>query len=88
MDDAYGHDAAQMFQSELARSGWGCLAYVELFPWGSDPAKVQRLVSVMKKSTARVVVVFVYGIRLIKLLDEVGFMIHVNLGTHDYKGWL
>ena len=82
IDDAYGNDAAQIFQSELARSGWGCLSYAEALPWDSDPTELQRIVSVMKKSTARVVVVFCYGIRLFNLMDEVGFMVHV-LAAHN-----
>ena len=83
-DDSYGHNNAQIFQWELAQSGLGCLAYVELMPWDNDPAELQRIVSVMKTSTARVVFVFVYGIHMIKLMDEVGAMIHVHLGVH-YK---
>ena len=81
-DDAYGHDAVQIFQTELARSGLGCLSYVELMPWNNDADELQRIVSVMKTSTARVVFVFVYGIHMIKLMDEVGVIInHALLGT-------
>ena len=84
-DDAYGRDAAQIFRSELDRSGFGCLAYLEVMPWDNDPAEIQRIVSVMKTSTARVVIVYVYGIRMVKLMEEVRVtnMIHVNLVIHN-----
>ena len=70
-DDAYGHDAARIIQSELAQSGLECLAYFEVLPWDSDPNELQRIVTVMKTSTARVAIVFVYGIRVLNLMDEV-----------------
>ena len=71
-DDSYGHDVAQIFQTELGRSGLGCLAYAQLMPWDSDPAQLSAIVSMMRRSTARVVVVIVYGTHLVKLMDEVG----------------
>ena len=71
-DDVYGHNAARIFQSDLAQSGLGCLAYLEVMPWDNDPDEIQRIVSVMKTSTARVVIVYVYGIRMVKLMEEVG----------------
>ena len=71
-DDAYGHDAARIFQSDLAQSGLGCLAYVEVVPWDGDPVELQRIVTVMKASTARVVFEIVYGIHMVKLMEEVG----------------
>ena len=82
-DDAYGGDAAQICQWELARSGWGCLAYAQALPWDNDPAQTQSIVSVMKKSTARVVVVIAYGIHMVKLMDEVRVVNScIIVGTH------
>uniref|UniRef100_A0A669D0N7 G-protein coupled receptors family 3 profile domain-containing protein n=1 Tax=Oreochromis niloticus TaxID=8128 RepID=A0A669D0N7_ORENI len=55
-DDDYGHNAAKSLQSELSRSGEGCLAYFEVLPRDKDTDEVRRIVNVMKKSTARVVI--------------------------------
>uniref|UniRef100_A0A4W6BIC7 G-protein coupled receptors family 3 profile domain-containing protein n=1 Tax=Lates calcarifer TaxID=8187 RepID=A0A4W6BIC7_LATCA len=58
-DNDYGFHAASSFQSDLGPSGGGCLAYTEILPWGDNPAEFRRIVDVMKKSTARVVIVFI-----------------------------
>ena len=71
-DDNYGHSAARSFQSEVERSGLLCLAYVEVLPLDSDPAELQRIVSVMKTSTARVVVGFTLQTHMASLMKEVG----------------
>ncbi|KAM6932222.1 extracellular calcium-sensing receptor-like [Lycodopsis pacificus] len=70
-DNDYGLHVARTFQSDLAQSGVGCLAYSEILPWGEDPAEVKRIVEIMKKSTARVVIVFAYQIHMIQLMEEV-----------------
>ncbi|XP_053176658.1 extracellular calcium-sensing receptor-like [Scomber japonicus] len=70
-DDDYGLHAARSFQSDLAQSGGGCLAYLEVLPWGNDQAELRRIVDVMKKSTARVVIVFAHEDHVIHLMKEV-----------------
>ncbi|XP_073342636.1 extracellular calcium-sensing receptor-like [Pagrus major] len=70
-DDDYGLHAARSFQSDLAQSGGGCLAYFEILPWGTDQAELRRIVDVMKKSTARVVIVFAHESHMINLMEEV-----------------
>ncbi|XP_070826778.1 extracellular calcium-sensing receptor-like [Chaetodon trifascialis] len=70
-DDDYGLHAARSFQSDLAQSGGGCLAYLEVLPWGNDPSEHQRIVDVMKKSTAHVVIVFAHESHMINLMEEV-----------------
>ncbi|XP_059187566.1 extracellular calcium-sensing receptor-like [Centropristis striata] len=70
-DDEYGLHAARTFQSDLAQSGGGCLAYTKILPWGNDPAELKRIVEVMKKSTARVVIVFSHESYSIGLVEEV-----------------
>ncbi|XP_039986058.1 extracellular calcium-sensing receptor-like [Xiphias gladius] len=70
-DDDYGLHAARSFQSDLGSSDGGCLAYVEVLPWGDNPAELRRIVHVMKKSTARVVIVFAHENHLINLMEEV-----------------
>uniref|UniRef100_A0A3B3BK86 Extracellular calcium-sensing receptor-like n=1 Tax=Oryzias melastigma TaxID=30732 RepID=A0A3B3BK86_ORYME len=70
-DDDYGHHVAQSFQSELHHSVGGCLAYLEMLPWGEHPVEVKRIVGLMKKSTARVVIVFAHQIHMIQLMEEV-----------------
>ncbi|XP_030294067.1 extracellular calcium-sensing receptor-like isoform X2 [Sparus aurata] len=70
-DDDYGLHAARSFQSDLAQSGGGCLAYLEVLPWSNDPDELRRTVDVMKKSTARVVIVFAHERNMINLMEEV-----------------
>ncbi|XP_041850952.1 extracellular calcium-sensing receptor-like [Melanotaenia boesemani] len=70
-DDDYGLHVAQSFQTELVQSGGGCLAYSEILPWGENQAEFRRIVEVMKKSTARVVIVFAHQIHMIQLMEEV-----------------
>ncbi|KAM8769840.1 extracellular calcium-sensing receptor-like [Acanthopagrus schlegelii] len=70
-DDDYGLHAARSFQSELAHSGRGCLAYLEVLPHGNHQDETRRIVDVMKKSTARVVIVFAHESYMINLMEEV-----------------
>ncbi|CAB1425458.1 unnamed protein product [Pleuronectes platessa] len=70
-DDDYGLHVSRSFQPDLAASGGGCLAYTEILPWGNDPVELGRIVEVMKKSTARVVIVFAHQIHMIQLMKEV-----------------
>ncbi|XP_054460794.1 extracellular calcium-sensing receptor-like [Anoplopoma fimbria] len=70
-DDDYGLHVARTFQSDLAQSGGGCLAYSEILPWGEHPAELKRIVEIMKKSTARVVIVFVHPFHMTQLMEEV-----------------
>ncbi len=72
VDDNYGLNAARSFQADLAQSGGGCLAYLQVLPWDSDPSELRRIVNVMKKSTARVIIVFSHESHMIKLMEEVG----------------
>ncbi|XP_069004379.1 extracellular calcium-sensing receptor-like [Embiotoca jacksoni] len=70
-DDDYGLHVAQSFQSDLAQSGGGCLAYVEVLPWDSDLNELRRIVHLIKTSTTRVVIVFAHEIHMIHLMEEV-----------------
>ncbi|XP_061576534.1 extracellular calcium-sensing receptor-like [Cololabis saira] len=70
-DDDYGLHAARSFQSDLSVSGGGCLAYLEVLPWGKNTAELRRIVDVMKKSTAGVVIVFAHESHMIDLMEEV-----------------
>ena len=80
--DDYGVHAARSFQSDLAPSGGGCLAYMEILPWGDDRAELRRIVNVMKKSTARVVIVFAHESHMINLMEEVGLKIQFKTTGH------
>lgn len=73
-DDDYGLHVARAFQSDLAESGEGCLAYLEILPWGYNPDELKRIVEVMKKSTVRVVIVFAHQIHMIQLMKEVSLV--------------
>uniref|UniRef100_A0A3Q2WFB8 Extracellular calcium-sensing receptor-like n=1 Tax=Haplochromis burtoni TaxID=8153 RepID=A0A3Q2WFB8_HAPBU len=70
-DDDYGVHVARSFRQALAQSGGSCLAYSEILPWGENSAELRRIVEVMKKSTARVVIVFAHQIHMIQLMEEV-----------------
>ncbi|KAG7497127.1 extracellular calcium-sensing receptor-like [Solea senegalensis] len=70
-DDDYGVHAARSFHSDLGPVGGGCLAYTEILPWGDDPAELKRIVDVMRKSTARVVIVFANKSHMMNLMKEV-----------------
>ncbi|XP_030007217.1 extracellular calcium-sensing receptor-like [Sphaeramia orbicularis] len=70
-DDDYGLHAARSFQVDLAETGAGCLAYLEVLPKSNNPAEFRRIVNVMRKSTARVVIVFAQESRVIHLMEEV-----------------
>ncbi|XP_028275900.1 extracellular calcium-sensing receptor-like [Parambassis ranga] len=70
-DDDYGRHVAQSFQNDLAQSGVGCLAYLEVLPWDSDQSELRRIVHLIKTSTARVVIAFVHEIHMMELTDEV-----------------
>ena len=75
-DDDYGLHVARSLQSDLAESGGGCLAYLEVLPWGDNSVEFRRIVEVMKKSTARVVMVFAHEIHIYQLMEEVWLKIH------------
>ena len=70
-DDEAGRDAALLFQSDLEQSGLGCVSYSEALPFNNDLPKLQRIVTVMKTSTARVVVTFAYGPYYHNVFEEV-----------------
>ncbi|XP_070826910.1 extracellular calcium-sensing receptor-like [Chaetodon trifascialis] len=70
-DDDYGLHVARSFQSDLTQSGGGCLAYLEILPWDSDPSDLRRIVHLIKTSTARVVMVFAHEFHMIHLMEEV-----------------
>ena len=70
-DDDYGRDASLLFHSDLVQSGLGCVSYSEALPMDNDLDKLQRIVTVMKTSTARVVIVFAYATYIYNVMDEV-----------------
>ncbi|XP_049919171.1 extracellular calcium-sensing receptor-like [Epinephelus moara] len=86
-DNDYGLHAARSFQSDLAQSGGGCLAYLEVLPWGNDPAELRRIVDVMRKSTARVVIAFAHENLMINLMKEVVRQNVTGLQWMASEGW-
>ncbi|XP_004575601.1 extracellular calcium-sensing receptor-like [Maylandia zebra] len=86
-DDDYGLHAARSLQSELSLSGEGCLAYVEVLPWDKDTDELRRIVDVMKKSTARVVIAFVHLSHMINLIEEVAKQNVTGLQWLASEGW-
>ncbi len=71
-NDDYGLHVARSFQSDLAQSGGGCLAYSEILPWDSGSSELRRIVHLIKASTAHVVMVFAHEFHMIHLMEEVG----------------
>ncbi|XP_067245240.1 extracellular calcium-sensing receptor-like [Chanodichthys erythropterus] len=69
-DDDYGIYASVSFQQEMQLFG-GCVAFSEILPHDNNPKDIQRIMSVIQASTARVVVVFSTSSYLIPLMDEV-----------------
>ncbi|KAG7480005.1 extracellular calcium-sensing receptor-like [Solea senegalensis] len=69
-DSDYGFHAARSFHSDLGPAGGGCLAYTEILSRGDDPAELRRIVDVIRKSTARVVIVFANNF-IVNLMKEV-----------------
>ena len=70
-DDEHGRDGALLLQSDLQRSALGCVSYSEALPFNYDLDKLQRIVTVMKTSTARVVIAIGYGPYYYNVLEEV-----------------
>ncbi|XP_013771507.1 extracellular calcium-sensing receptor-like [Pundamilia nyererei] len=86
-DDDYGLHAARSLQSELSVSGEGCLAYIEVLPWDKDTDELRRIVNVMKKSTARVVIAFAHESHMINLIEEVAKQNVTGLQWLASEGW-
>ncbi|MED6283383.1 hypothetical protein CHARACLAT_008161, partial [Characodon lateralis] len=70
-DDDYGLHVSRSFQTDLTQSDGGCLAYTEVLPWGDNPSEYERIVGVMTKSTAHVVIVFAHQMHMIQLMEQV-----------------
>ena len=70
-DEENGRQAARLLQSDLERSALGCVSYSEALPFDNDLPKLQRIVTAMRTSTARVVVAFGYGGYLYNVFEEV-----------------
>ncbi|XP_037533770.1 extracellular calcium-sensing receptor-like [Nematolebias whitei] len=75
-DDDYGFYVAHSFQSDLVQSSGGCLAYLKVLPWDSNPGELKKIVNLIKTSTARVVIVFAHEIHTFRLIEEV---VHQNV---------
>ncbi|KAG7496654.1 extracellular calcium-sensing receptor-like [Solea senegalensis] len=86
-DDDYGVHAARSFHSDLGPAGGGCLAYTEILPWSDDSAELRRVVDVMRKSTARVVIVFGHKTQMINLMKEVVRQNVTGLQWMASEGW-
>uniref|UniRef100_A0A3Q2VBH8 Extracellular calcium-sensing receptor-like n=1 Tax=Haplochromis burtoni TaxID=8153 RepID=A0A3Q2VBH8_HAPBU len=70
-DDDYGLHVSRSFKSDFLQLSGGCLAYSEILPWEDHPNEYKKIVDLMARSTARVVIVFAHQIHLIHLMTEV-----------------
>ncbi|XP_073785879.1 extracellular calcium-sensing receptor isoform X2 [Danio rerio] len=69
-DDDYGIYASVSFQQEMQQFG-SCISFSEILPHDNNPKDIQRIMEVIKASTASVVVVFSTSSYLMPLIDEV-----------------
>ncbi|XP_043121081.1 extracellular calcium-sensing receptor-like [Puntigrus tetrazona] len=69
-DNDYGIYAAQSFHQEMQLFGH-CVAFSEILPNDNNPTDIQRIIGMIRSSTARVVVVFSASSLLIPLMNEV-----------------
>uniref|UniRef100_A0A668SI47 Receptor ligand binding region domain-containing protein n=1 Tax=Oreochromis aureus TaxID=47969 RepID=A0A668SI47_OREAU len=70
-DDDYGLHVSRTFKSDFLQLSGGCLAYSGILPWEDHPNEYKKIVDLMARSTARVVIVFALKIHLIHLMTEV-----------------
>ncbi|XP_039865404.1 extracellular calcium-sensing receptor-like [Simochromis diagramma] len=70
-DDDYGLHVSRSFKSDFLQLSGGCLAYSEILPWEDHPNEYKKIVDLMARSTARVVIVFAHQMHLIHLMTEV-----------------
>ncbi|XP_060779018.1 extracellular calcium-sensing receptor-like [Neoarius graeffei] len=70
-NDDYGIYAALSFHKDVQEQLGGCVAYSEMLPRDNNRRDVERIVSLIKTSTAKVVVVFSSEAYLLPVMDEV-----------------
>ncbi|KAG2462794.1 CASR protein, partial [Polypterus senegalus] len=84
-DDDYGQYAMRNFNEEM--KAIGCLAFSETIPKIMTKEKLLRIVSVIKESTAKIIVAFSTGLEMSLLMKE---MIHQNITDRQWiasEGW-
>ncbi|XP_060779020.1 extracellular calcium-sensing receptor-like [Neoarius graeffei] len=70
-NDDYGIYAALSFHEDVQEQLGGCVAFSEMLPKDNNRRDVERIVRVIKTSTAKVVVVFSSEAYLLPVMDEV-----------------
>ncbi|KAK2847770.1 hypothetical protein Q7C36_009452 [Tachysurus vachellii] len=70
-NDDYGIHAANAFHQDVQEQLGGCVAFSEMLPRDNNRRDVERIVKVIKSSTAKVVVVISTEAYLLPLMDEV-----------------
>ncbi|KAG2462795.1 CASR protein, partial [Polypterus senegalus] len=68
-DDEYGQSAVKSFHEEM--SSFGCIAFTETFPKAQERERYLQIVNTIKKSTAKVIVVFSPRADLLVLSAEI-----------------
>ncbi|KAK6477940.1 vomeronasal type-2 receptor 1-like [Huso huso] len=68
-EDDYGQMGSQILQKELLQSG-ACLAFHETVPLLYDKRKIQRIVQVVKSSSAKAIIVFTFESFLMPVVVE------------------
>ncbi|XP_066565569.1 extracellular calcium-sensing receptor-like [Amia ocellicauda] len=68
-EDDYGQYAIKSFTEELDK--FGCISFSETLPSVNAKARILQIVNTIKKSTARVIVVFLVEAQIIKFVEEI-----------------
>ena len=76
-NDDYGLHVALSIKSDLAKSGRGCLAYLEALP-KRNVLDLKRIDGIMKKSTSRGLIVFAYENHTLNLMEEVRYFLKTS----------
>ncbi|KAM5171743.1 extracellular calcium-sensing receptor-like [Mantella aurantiaca] len=69
LDNDYGQQGIQLVRKEIAKAG-ACVAFMINIQTGRQDRNAPGIVAVMKKSTAKVIVVFSDAVNLLPVLDE------------------
>uniref|UniRef100_A0A8C4TG43 Extracellular calcium-sensing receptor-like n=1 Tax=Erpetoichthys calabaricus TaxID=27687 RepID=A0A8C4TG43_ERPCA len=68
-DDEYGHTALKTFSDVFQNVG--CLSFTEIIPKSNDKLKISRIISSIKQSTAKVIIIFAVSRDISFLLNEI-----------------
>ncbi|XP_077118684.1 extracellular calcium-sensing receptor-like [Ranitomeya variabilis] len=86
VDNDYGQQGIQLVKQEIVRAG-ACVAFTENILTSRQDRNAPKIIKVMKKSTARVVITFATGLDLVPIMTE---MMRENIRDKVFvasEGW-